>query len=1379
LSDIFLSYKHAQRQEARQLAAALAARGWTVWWDWNIPAGANWQAELDAQLAAAGCVVVLWSADSVQSEWVLYEAQFGLSKDKLIQVRLEPLQPPAAFAQLQGIDLFGWEYALPFHDGFDKLRVAIRDLLARRAPLAVRRSGQWLDTPSAAGDLLRRDSAAPAAPRARPSPVMLLPPAFADLLDRAGERSDIESTLSQRGGVSLAGASGSGKSALLYHLGNLDHTARFHDGVVYLAGATQGEADLAQAVHEAFYDVAPGSRPSAVEGRRNLADKTALLIVDDAALPPAALDALSAHAPNAVWVYASEQVSTSARRRPVALKGLPAEDALRLFERALWRPLKPEERADAARLVEAAQGHPARIEQAAGVAAAQGVAAALACAADLPQLGAEDADGRRVLAALACGGVVPLEAELCGAIAKVDNVNEVLARLVKQGLVQPVPPGFRLAAGLAPRIEATPEFTQCRERATDAYMQFAFEARGTPRRVARLAAPMTAQMAWAADNGRSDEALRLARTLDGPLADANRWDAWRDMLSRAHDIASKSGNPGAAGWAQHQLGTRALMLGNRPEARRLLAAARILRQQSGDLAGLKATNDNYRYLRWSRWAVLLALLGGAGLTTLAAIPAVKYIFRPVPMVTPGSVDFGTRDVRAAPSQQAIDIGNTGRGALDVIDTRVRGPNAQSFTVAASCNGVKIAPASSCRLAVQFKPDAVGPHSATVTISAREVKETLNVPLRGVGTSAPVVRLSAVAIDFGQVELGNTANRSVTLSNTGSAPLTVAATAIAGDNAFTLLRDGCKGKAVPPDAQCAIELRFTPREAVAKSARLVINDNAGGSPRGVTLTGAGHATPRIEIAPNNLAFGKQEIGTQSAVQRLRVRNTGNIAIDVKGATLQGNAAFRLQDNCANTKLAVGAACGIDVRFAPTAIEASSARITLAHGAGAPLNVDLSGNGYGQPRIEVAPAQIDFGVLKPGTRSRREKITITNTGTDTVVLQPSRIDGDNRFAITGNTCPEKLAPKMRCDLEVGATATGTDKLAARLTVSHNAGAPNSVALTAAIEAPVLPLEIVDFTAKPSRLQQPGEVLLCFNARNAEAAEIMPGAPQPTAPNGACVTRRIAATTTFRLTVKRAGMADQRREVTVAVEPKPTPAAQPAILRFDATPQQLAQPGATRLCFSAQNAEVALITPGDPQPASPHEGCVVRRIATTTTFTLTVRRQGSADQSRQLTVPVNAPPPTPQPVILRFEANPRQLTQPGVTNLCFSAQNAESAVIVPGEPQPASPNGGCVARQISATMTFTLTLRRAGAANQTRNAVVEVIRSNIPPVTTNPRDGAKPITKVTPDIAKPVQRIVGWCCNLGTVTQTTMPECPNGGKRYATKSEADSACALPVVR
>jgi hypothetical protein len=105
-------------------------------------------------------------------------------------------------------------------------------------------------------------------------------------------------------------------------------------------------------------------------------------------------------------------------------------------------------------------------------------------------------------------------------------------------------------------------------------------------------------------------------------------------------------------------------------------------------------------------------------------------------------------------------------------------------------------------------------------------------------------------------------------------------------------------------------------------------------------------------------------------------------------------------------------------------------------------------------------------------------------------------------------------------------------------HNAGGPGYVALLASIAAPVLPLEVVAFSATPPQLQQPSPVRLCFNARNAETAQILPGAPQPAAPNGACVTRYVAATTTFTLTVRRSGAAAQSREVQVVVTQRTAP-------------------------------------------------------------------------------------------------------------------------------------------------------------------------------------------------------------------------------------------------
>ena len=79
-SDVFVSYSAADRERVRPLVAALEAAGLTVWWDIRIAPGAGFDAEIQAALDDARCVLVIWSQSSVVSEWVITEANEGLER---------------------------------------------------------------------------------------------------------------------------------------------------------------------------------------------------------------------------------------------------------------------------------------------------------------------------------------------------------------------------------------------------------------------------------------------------------------------------------------------------------------------------------------------------------------------------------------------------------------------------------------------------------------------------------------------------------------------------------------------------------------------------------------------------------------------------------------------------------------------------------------------------------------------------------------------------------------------------------------------------------------------------------------------------------------------------------------------------------------------------------------------------------------------------------------------------------------------------------------------------------------------------------------------------------------------------------------------------
>ena len=70
MAGVFLSYARDDTPKARQVAAALEKAGHSVWWDLHVRGGTQFSKVIEEALKAADVVVVLWSAQSVESPWV-------------------------------------------------------------------------------------------------------------------------------------------------------------------------------------------------------------------------------------------------------------------------------------------------------------------------------------------------------------------------------------------------------------------------------------------------------------------------------------------------------------------------------------------------------------------------------------------------------------------------------------------------------------------------------------------------------------------------------------------------------------------------------------------------------------------------------------------------------------------------------------------------------------------------------------------------------------------------------------------------------------------------------------------------------------------------------------------------------------------------------------------------------------------------------------------------------------------------------------------------------------------------------------------------------------------------------------------------------------
>ena len=153
MSDIFISYARADKEKAELLANAFSQKGWSVWWDREIPPGKSFDEVVENALNSARCVIVLWSKDSGSSRWVKTEAAEGAARGILVPAVIDNAPIPLEFKRIEAADLSDWQGDIS-HREFDQLLRTVAGMLDGTAPARVQqlpintevRSWRWWKT---------------------------------------------------------------------------------------------------------------------------------------------------------------------------------------------------------------------------------------------------------------------------------------------------------------------------------------------------------------------------------------------------------------------------------------------------------------------------------------------------------------------------------------------------------------------------------------------------------------------------------------------------------------------------------------------------------------------------------------------------------------------------------------------------------------------------------------------------------------------------------------------------------------------------------------------------------------------------------------------------------------------------------------------------------------------------------------------------------------------------------------------------------------------------------------------------------------------------------------------------------------------------------
>ncbi len=212
------------------------------------------------------------------------------------------------------------------------------------------------------------------------------------------------------------------------------------------------------------------------------------------------------------------------------------------------------------------------------------------------------------------------------------------------------------------------------------------------------------------------------------------------------------------------------------------------------------------------------------------------------------------------------------------------------------------------------------------------------------TGCPACSLSPTKLTFPTRLIGTTSvQKNSTLTNTGTATMNISSIGLSGANPGDFTESTTCGTSLAVGASCTISATFKPTVRGARTAMVLIADNAPPpSPQVLSLAGTGTV---VKLVPTSLAFGNQTVGTTSASKKVNMTNVGASSITLSAISLTGTdpGDFSETHTCGAT-LAAGASCEISVTFHPSATGARTASVSISdNGGGSPQNVLLSGTG----------------------------------------------------------------------------------------------------------------------------------------------------------------------------------------------------------------------------------------------------------------------------------------------------------------------------------------------------------------------------------------------------------------------------------------------------
>ena len=426
-----------------------------------------------------------------------------------------------------------------------------------------------------------------------------------------------------------------------------------------------------------------------------------------------------------------------------------------------------------------------------------------------------------------------------------------------------------------------------------------------------------------------------------------------------------------------------------------------------------------------------------------------------------SLSFGKVPLGAT-ATKSITIKSTGTAPATITSASITGSSYTATYAGVAVQNlsapITLQPGQQVTFSVAFDPTTTNTANGQLSF-ATDAGSPVNVSLTGIGVqdTSPALTASAPSLDFGNVQMGSKAVLQLTLTSSGTAPVTISSSTIAGQGfqiSSVAYPPGISSwpATLNPGQQVVLSITFAPDSANSFTGDLALASNANGGTANISLSGTGDAvpTPNLTLSATSISFGQTQIGSK-VPRTLTLTSTGNAPLSISTITVSG-AAFSLGAVSLPATLQPNQQLTLTVTFDPTAEGSDAGTLTVtSNDASGPATVSLGGSGVTAPapQLAVGPAAVNFGNV-PLNIASTQSVTLTSTGTAPVTINAATVSG-LPFSVSGATLPVTLNPNQSVTLKVQFDPTATGTATGQLTVNSNSssGATTNIQLRVPVQ------------------------------------------------------------------------------------------------------------------------------------------------------------------------------------------------------------------------------------------------------------------------------------------------------------------------------------------